>query len=121
MRAYARGLRRRARQIEQILSRLPETERDRRELFEREWEGIAGKLGNLELAFAAQWAWLLYEIGRSTENKAILSLSRLIVPIIAVAEVFSWYACLTTNYIGSAIEIRNRYMQICYKRHNKWK
>ncbi len=57
-----------------------------------------------ELCFVAQWAWLLYEIGKQTNNKTILFLSKILVPIIVVAEVFSWYAYLTTNYIGSAIE-----------------
>ena len=57
-----------------------------------------------ELCFVAQWAWLLYEIGKHTGNKTILTLSKLLVPIIFVAEIFSWYACITTNYLGTAIE-----------------
>ena len=57
-----------------------------------------------ELCFVTQWALLLYESGKSTGNKAALTLSKLIVPIIFIAEIFSWYACTTTNYLGTAIE-----------------
>lgn len=57
-----------------------------------------------ELAFVIQWALLLREISKSTNDQRILFLSSMIVPVIAVAEVFSWYTCVTTNYIGTTIE-----------------
>ena len=57
-----------------------------------------------ELSFVAQWAFLLYEIGKSTGNRYCLVVSKIIVPIIIVAECFSWYACTTTNFIGTTIE-----------------
>jgi hypothetical protein len=57
-----------------------------------------------ELSFAAQWAFILYEIGRSTQNKFALAASKIIVPIIIVAEIFSWYACTTGNYFGTIVE-----------------
>lgn len=57
-----------------------------------------------ELSFGLQWSLILYEIGRSTNNKTIIALSKPIVPLLVIAEVFSWYACLTSNYIGSTIE-----------------
>ncbi len=57
-----------------------------------------------ELSFVAQWALILYEAGKNTGNKTIQLLAKLPVPIIIIAEIFSWYACITTNYIGTAIE-----------------
>jgi hypothetical protein len=57
-----------------------------------------------ELCFCAQWALILWEMGRSLRNSTLMSMSRVIVPMLAVAEVFSWYACLTTNFLGSVIE-----------------
>ncbi len=57
-----------------------------------------------ELSFVAQWSLMLHEAGIYTKNKVIQRLAKLPVPIIIVAEIFSWYACITTNYIGTAIE-----------------
>ncbi len=57
-----------------------------------------------ELALALQWALMLYEIGKSTGNKTIQTLSKLIVPMLVVAECFSWYACTTGNFFGTIIE-----------------
>jgi hypothetical protein len=57
-----------------------------------------------ELACALQWALLLAELGRSTQLSAVSRVARLIVPLIVVAEVCSWYAVLTTNYLGNTIE-----------------
>jgi len=57
-----------------------------------------------ELAFVAQWALLLREISRSTGDTTIGRLGTLIVPLIAVAEICSWYGVLTTNSLGNTIE-----------------
>ena len=57
-----------------------------------------------ELSFAAQWALILFEAGKGTNNRFALTTSKIIVPIIIIAECFSWYACTTTNYIGSSVE-----------------
>jgi hypothetical protein len=57
-----------------------------------------------ELAFVAQWAFILHEIGKGTGNKTAIWASKVIVPIIVVAECFSWYACTTTNFFGTMIE-----------------
>lgn len=57
-----------------------------------------------ELSFAAQWALMLYEIGKSTNNKFILNASRVIVPMLVVAECFSWYACTTGKFFGTIFE-----------------
>lgn len=57
-----------------------------------------------ELVFVAQWALLLHEISRFTKDKKIGMLSKVIVPLIFIAELFSWYACTTSNFIGTVIE-----------------
>lgn len=57
-----------------------------------------------ELAFVAQWAFLLHEIGKGTKDFGVLSISKMIVPMIFVAECFSWYACTTGNFFGTVIE-----------------
>ncbi|HJY77048.1 MAG TPA: hypothetical protein VKE95_10465 [Burkholderiales bacterium] len=53
-----------------------------------------------ELAFAMQWALLLGE----ADTRAARLASRAIVPIIVVAELASWSAVLTTNYMLHAVE-----------------
>jgi len=57
-----------------------------------------------ELAFVAQWAFILHEIGKGTGNKTAIWVSRVVVPMIVVAECFSWYACTTTNFFGTMVE-----------------
>jgi hypothetical protein len=57
-----------------------------------------------ELCFMAQWALLLYGISREAGSRFGVIISCSIVPLIAVAEICSWYAVLTTCYAGNAIE-----------------
>ena len=57
-----------------------------------------------ELAFVAQWAFLLHEIGKGTKDYGVLSISKIIVPMVFIAECFSWYACTTGNFFGTTIE-----------------
>lgn len=57
-----------------------------------------------ELCFAAQWAIILSQLGRMAEADTTLTAAWAIVPLILVAECFSWYAVLTKNYLGNAIE-----------------
>jgi hypothetical protein len=57
-----------------------------------------------ELCFAAQWALLLRAASQATGSISGLRLSRLVLPLIAVAELFSWYAVLTTSNIGHVVE-----------------
>lgn len=57
-----------------------------------------------ELAFVAQWAFLLHEIGKGTKDYGVLSISKMIVPMIFIAECFSWYACTTSNFFGTMVE-----------------
>jgi hypothetical protein len=57
-----------------------------------------------ELCFMMQWALLLYTSAREVRSAFGVAVSRLLVPLIAVAEVCSWYAVLTTCYLGNVIE-----------------
>ena len=57
-----------------------------------------------ELCFAAQWALLLQNVALAGKSVQALRVSRLIVPLIMLAEVFSWYAVLTTDNIGHVLE-----------------
>jgi hypothetical protein len=57
-----------------------------------------------EICFAAQWAIILYQLGMMTGADTTLSAAWVIVPLILIAECFSWYAVLTTHYLGNAIE-----------------
>lgn len=57
-----------------------------------------------ELCFAAQWAVILNQLGAMTGADTVLNLALVIVPLIVIAECFSWYAVLTTNYLGNTIE-----------------
>jgi len=57
-----------------------------------------------ELCFAAQFSLLLREAGRTTGRRAVVFLSGALLLLIVVAEMFSWSAVLTTNYLLHAIE-----------------
>src|SRR5665213_115616 len=57
-----------------------------------------------ELCFAAQWAMMLHQLGTATGADTTVNAAWVIVPLILIAECFSWHAVLTTNYLGNAIE-----------------
>jgi len=57
-----------------------------------------------EVCFAAQWAIILYQLGAMTGADTTVNAAWVIVPLILIAECFSWYAVLTTHYLGNAIE-----------------
>src|SRR6267154_1977113 len=57
-----------------------------------------------EICFAAQWAIILYQLGTMTGSDTTLNAAWVIMPLILIAECFSWYAVLTTHYLGNAIE-----------------
>src|ERR1700737_3772173 len=57
-----------------------------------------------DVCFAAQWAIILHQLGTMTGADTTLNAASVIVPLIIIAECFSWYAVLTTNYLGNAIE-----------------
>src|SRR5215468_11275081 len=57
-----------------------------------------------ELCFALQWAIVLQQLGRLTQSDTVQRIARLVVPFIATAEICSWYAVITTSYLGNTIE-----------------
>jgi hypothetical protein len=57
-----------------------------------------------EIAFAAQWAIILYQLGTLTGADTTVNAALVIVPLIVIAECFSWHAVLTTKYLHNAIE-----------------
>jgi len=57
-----------------------------------------------EVCFAAQWMIILSRLGTMAGAETTLNVAWVIVPLIVVAEICSWYAVLTTNYLGNAIE-----------------
>jgi len=57
-----------------------------------------------ELCFAAQWAIVLYTLGRVANSDTAKNIAKAIVPIIVVAEIFSWSAVITTNFLGNVLE-----------------
>lgn len=57
-----------------------------------------------EVCFAAQWAIVLHQLGTMTGAETTVTIAWIIVPLILIAECFSWYAVLTTHYLGNAIE-----------------
>ncbi len=57
-----------------------------------------------EMAFAVQWAMILHQLGMMTGADITLTVAWAIVPLILIAECFSWHAVLTRNYLGNAIE-----------------
>jgi hypothetical protein len=52
----------------------------------------------------AQWAILLHQLGAMTGAQTTVNAAWVIVPLILIAECLSWYAVLTRNYLGNAIE-----------------
>ncbi|QIG99385.1 MULTISPECIES: hypothetical protein [unclassified Bradyrhizobium] len=57
-----------------------------------------------EVCFAAQWAIVLYQLGTMSGAETTVNIAWIIVPLIVIAECFSWYAVLTTHYLCNAIE-----------------
>jgi hypothetical protein len=57
-----------------------------------------------ELCFMAQWALLLHGAAKEIGSRFGVAVAWLLVPLIAVAEVCSWTAVLTTCYLGNVVE-----------------
>jgi hypothetical protein len=57
-----------------------------------------------EVSFAAQWAIVLHQLGTMTGAATALNAAWVIVPLILIAQCFSWHAVLTRNYLCHAIE-----------------
>ena len=57
-----------------------------------------------ELCFAIQWAIILHELGKIAHSDTAKNIAKAIVPLIAVAELCSWYAVISTNFLGNVLE-----------------
>jgi hypothetical protein len=57
-----------------------------------------------EVCFAVQWAIIMRHLATLTRSNMALRISNGIVPLILVAEVCSWYAVITTSYLGNTVE-----------------
>src|SRR5262249_20478436 len=57
-----------------------------------------------ELCFVAQWAILLHTAARDSNSRFGVAVAWLLVPLLAVAEMCSWSAVLTTCYLGNVAE-----------------
>lgn len=57
-----------------------------------------------ELCFAAQWALIMHRVGVLGPDGLAHTVSLAIVPLVAVAELASWYAVLTTTQRGHVVE-----------------
>jgi hypothetical protein len=57
-----------------------------------------------EVCFALQWAIVLRQLAVLTQSDTVQRIARLVVPFIVTAEICSWYAVITTSYLGNTIE-----------------
>jgi len=57
-----------------------------------------------ELSYVIQWAIVLNMIAQLTQSKFAERISYIMVPLIFIAECFSWYAVTTTRYLGNTCE-----------------
>jgi hypothetical protein len=57
-----------------------------------------------ELCFALQWSLFVRQLADSTRTESARIIARVLVPLIIGAEISSWVAVLTTNFLGNVIE-----------------
>src|SRR5262245_1816824 len=57
-----------------------------------------------EICFAAQWAVVLRQLALFSKADTARNIAYAIVPLIVLAECCSWYAVITTSYLGNAVE-----------------
>ncbi len=57
-----------------------------------------------EVCFVIQWAIVLHHLAGRERSDIVRNLANAIVPLIVLAECCSWYAVLTTSYLGNAVE-----------------
>lgn len=57
-----------------------------------------------EILFMLQCAVILHEAAKGLHDETARNISTWLVPLIVLAEIFSWYAMLSTNNLGSVIE-----------------
>ena len=57
-----------------------------------------------ELCFILQWAIVLRALARVAHAETVRNIATAVVPLIALAELCSWYAVVTTDYLGNVLE-----------------
>jgi len=57
-----------------------------------------------ELCFIIQWAIVLRALAQVAKADTARNIAKAIVPVVALAEACSWYAVITTNYLGNVLE-----------------
>jgi hypothetical protein len=57
-----------------------------------------------EICFAVQWVIILRELGRIAHSDTTKNIAKLILPLILLAEICSWYAVISTNFLGNVLE-----------------
>jgi hypothetical protein len=57
-----------------------------------------------EICFVVQWAIVLRQLASLAQSNAARRISLLVVPLILIAECCSWYAVITTSYLGNMLE-----------------
>src|SRR5215469_14575089 len=57
-----------------------------------------------EVCFAAQWTMILLQLGKMSGAETAVIAAWAILPLILIAECFSWYAVVTTKYLFNGIE-----------------
>ncbi len=57
-----------------------------------------------ELCFVVQWTIVLRAFANVANADTARNVAKIIVPLIALAECCSWYAVITTNYLGNVLE-----------------
>ncbi len=57
-----------------------------------------------ELSFIAQLVWTARRLARAVDAPSVLRLAAIPLLLIVIAETCSWYAVLSTNYVGNFIE-----------------
>src|SRR5271156_2669610 len=57
-----------------------------------------------EICFIIQWAIVLRALAKVANAETARNIAKTIVPVVALAEACSWYAVITTNYLGNVLE-----------------
>jgi hypothetical protein len=57
-----------------------------------------------ELCFALQWGLFIQHCGQAAGDKLVRNVGRLLFPMIIGAEIASWYAVVSTNFLGNVLE-----------------
>jgi hypothetical protein len=57
-----------------------------------------------ELCFVIQWAIVLSDLGRIAHSDTARNIAKLVVPLIVLAECCSWYAVVSRDFLGNALE-----------------